>query len=243
MRRRDLSPNDRLIVALDVPHLEAGIDLIEKLPSVRLFKIGLEAYAAGFGDELRMEVYRRGREAMVDLKIHDIPETVSRAVASLNGKALFATVHATPQVLKAAQAGVAAAKGCNVSVLGVTVLTSLNDDDLAEDGYVMRARALVGLRAVKAAELGVCGVVASPQEITLIREAVGDRLTIVTPGVRPAGSNAGDQKRVGTPEQAICDGADYLVVGRPIRDAKHPDTAAREIQRSIAEALVARTQS
>ncbi len=252
MQAENVPVPERLIVALDVPSLEAGIDLIRKLPSVKMFKIGLEAYAAGFGDALRMEVYRHGAKAMVDLKIHDIPETVSRAVAALNGKARFATVHATVQVMRAARAGMDAAQapgnlfgGIPVGVLAVTVLTSMNDADLIEDGYTLplTARALVAKRAARAAEVGVRGVVASPQEVAFIRQAVGAKLTIVTPGVRPAGTATGDQKRVGTPGQAIRDGADYLVVGRPIRDAADPDEAAVAIQHEIAQALADRTGS
>lgn len=250
MQAANVPASERLIVALDVPSLEAGIDLIHKLPSVKMFKIGLEAYAAGFGDALRMEVYRHGAQAMVDLKIHDIPETVSRAVASLNGKAKFATVHATTQVLKAARAGMDAAQapgnpfgGIPVGVLAVTVLTSMTAEDLSEDGYPCTPQELVLRRAEKAAAQGITGVVASPLEISLIRAAVGNALVIVTPGIRFDGGAMGDQKRVGRPGQAIRDGADFLVVGRPIRDASDPDAAARSIQQEIATALAATSES
>lgn len=249
MQAANVPASERLIVALDVPSLEAGIDLIHKLPSVKMFKIGLEAYAAGFGDALRMEVYRHGAQAMVDLKIHDIPETVSRAVASLNGKAKFATVHATTQVMKAARAGMDAAQsgglfsGIPVNVLAVTVLTSMTKEDLSEDGYSCTPQELVLRRAEKAAALGITGVVASPLEISLIRAAVGNALVIVTPGIRFDGGAMGDQKRVGRPGQAIRDGADFLVVGRPIRDASDPDAAARSIQQEIATALAVTSES
>lgn len=246
MQAEDVPASERLIVALDVPSFDEGIRLIRKLPSVKMFKIGLEAYAAGFGSALRTEVYRQGARTMVDLKMHDIPETVSRAVAALNGKSQFVTVHATSQVMRAARSGMDAAQapgnlfgGIPVGVLAVTVLTSMSDADLIEDGYgsSTTARALVVQRALKAAELGLRGVVASPQEVAVIREAVGTTLAIITPGVRPAGAAIGDQKRVGTPEQAIRDGADYIVVGRPIRDAPDPHVAALAIQHEIASAL------
>ena len=165
-----------------------------------------------------------GKRVFVDLKLHDIPNTVERATAQIARLgATFLTVHAYPQTMRAAVAG---AKGSGLKLLAVSVLTSSDDADLAEAGYAFGVSELVERRARQAVAAGIDGLVCSPAEAAKIRAAVGDALLLVTPGVRPAGAAAGDQKRVATPAAAIADGADYLVVGRPITQDPDPRAAA-----------------
>lgn len=226
----------KLIVALDLPNREEAMGLVHRLgDDVRTYKVGLEAYAVGHGDSLRQELRFTSRSVFVDLKIHDIPETVKRTVTSLAYSAHFTTVHAQVQVMEAAVQAVREApttlkkdQASPLMVLAVTVLTSLSDQDLTDDGYPadVRVQDMVRRRAERAFKLGVSGVVASPQEVKLIRQVTGPDFIIVCPGVRPAGADTADQKRVATPRQAIRDGADYVVVGRPIRDAPDPRVVA-----------------
>jgi orotidine-5'-phosphate decarboxylase len=222
---------DRLIVALDVPDLRAARGVAELLQDdVGVFKIGLELAYVG-GVELARELAAAGKSVFLDLKLHDISNTVERAVANIAGLGMrFLTVHAYPQTLRAAAAG---AKGSPLALLGVSALTSYSDADLAEAGYGLSAFDLVARRALQAEEAGVAGLILSPLEVGRIRTRVGPRFLLVTPGVRPMGSEAGDQKRVATPASAIRDGADYLVVGRPILQASDPRAAARAIVAEI----------
>lgn len=234
------SPRDRLIVALDVPDPETALDLVARLgPEVTFYKIGLElAYGGGLG--LAERLAGEGKKVFLDLKLHDIPATVARAarqVARLG--ATFLTVHAYPQTMRAALEGVGGAGGAGgLSVLGVTALTSYDDADLAEAGYALGARDLVARRADQAVEIGLPGLILSAEEVAAMRARVGGRLLLVTPGIRPAGAERGDQKRVMTPASALRAGADYLVVGRPITQAADPRAAAAAIQaemRGVAE--------
>jgi orotidine-5'-phosphate decarboxylase len=222
---------ERLIVALDVPDLRAAraaADLLQD--DVGVFKIGLELAYVG-GVELARELAAAGKPVFLDLKLHDISNTVERAVANIAGLGMrFLTVHAYPQTLRAAAAG---AEGSGLALLGVSALTSYSDADLAEAGYALSAFDLVARRARQATEAGVAGLILSPLEVGRIRPLVGPRFLLVTPGVRPAGSEAGDQKRVATPASAIRDGADYLVVGRPILQAADPRAAAQAIVAEI----------
>ena len=172
-----------------------------------------------------------GKQVFVDLKLHDIPNTVTKATAQIARLgATFLTVHAYPQTMRAALEG---AGGAGLKLLGVSVLTSSDDADLAEAGYALGARALVSRRAAQAEAIGLAGLVASAAEVAGLR-AEGRRLTLVCPGIRPAGGAAGDQKRVATPGQAMADGADYLVVGRPITESADPRAAAEAIAAEMA---------
>lgn len=225
---------DRLIVALDLPGTGAARAMVAQLgDAVSFYKIGKELVYAG-GLDLAGELIGAGKKVFLDLKLHDIPATVERATAAVSGLgATYLTVHAYPQTLAAAVKG----KGDSpLGILGVSVLTSMNDDDLAQAGYGMGVNDLVRRRARQAYEAGAKGLICSPLDIGLVREVVGHGLEIITPGVRPAGSDRGDQKRVLTPGEAIAAGADRLVVGRPITAAADPAAAARAIVAEIAGA-------
>ena len=227
--------DDRLIVALDVPNALDGLKLAETLgDAVGFYKIGLGMLTGGglaLANELKQE---HGKRIFLDMKLFDIGATVENAVRGLAQFDLdFLTVHGDPHVVRAAKQGAA---GKDMKILAVTILTSLDRDDL--DAGLMKpgdVPDLVGERAARAFEAGADGVIASPQEAAMIRalpEASG-RL-IVTPGVRPAGAALGDQKRVATPAQALKDGADHIVVGRPVWAAEDPAAAARAILSEIA---------
>jgi orotidine-5'-phosphate decarboxylase len=218
---------DRLIVALDLPDVRAAEAMIARLDdSVTFYKIGYQlAYAGGL--PLARALKAAGKQVFVDLKLHDIGNTVAGGVRSLASLgATFLTVHAYPQTMKAAVEGRGDSK---VKILAVTVLTSYDDADLTEAGYQHGVRDLVELRARQAKELGIDGLVCSPEEAAHLRGIVGDSLALVTPGIRPAGSAPGDQKRIMTPARAIAAGADYLVVGRPVTEAADPKAAADAI--------------
>jgi orotidine-5'-phosphate decarboxylase len=198
---------------------------------VGFFKIGMElAYVGGI--ELGRRLMQAGQKVFFDLKLHDIPNTVERATAQIAATgAAFMTVHAYPQTLAAA---VAAARGTPLGILGVTILTSMNDADAAAACYADDVSGLVRNKARQAAEAGVAGIVCSPLEIASVRAAAGPTVKIVTPGIRPAGAPLGDQKRVLTPVDAIRAGVDHIVVGRPITAAPDPAAAARSIQEEAA---------
>jgi len=229
--------DDRLIVALDVPNALAGLNLAEQLgDAVSFYKIGLGMLTGGglaLANELKQD---HGKRIFLDMKLFDIGATVENAVRGLAQFDLdFLTVHGDPHVVKAAKEGAA---GKDMKILAVTILTSLDRADL--DGALIKPgdiRDLVQERAGKAFEAGADGIIASPQEAALIRalpEAEG-RL-IVTPGVRPAGAALGDQKRVATPAQAVKDGVDHIVVGRPVWQAENPRAAAEAILAEMAAA-------
>lgn len=225
--------SDRLIVALDLPDVAQARDMVETLgDAVSFYKIGMElAYGGGLG--LVDEFSRAGKQVFVDLKLHDIGATVEKATAQIAKLgARFLTVHAFPQTLAAAARG---SQGSSLQVLGVTVMTSYDDADLAACGYRLNLRDLVALRAQQAKEAGIAGLILSPEELVATRAAVGESLLLVTPGVRPAGAALGDQKRVATPSEAFQRGADYIVVGRPIVAAPDPRAAALAIQAEIAK--------
>jgi orotidine-5'-phosphate decarboxylase len=230
-----IDPRDRLIVALDAPDPAEAERLVAELgDSVRFYKIGMEL-AYGGGLSLTPKLAAAGKKVFIDLKLHDIPNTVERATAQIARLgACFLTVHAYPQTMRAAAAG---ARGSSLKLLAVTVLTSCDDADLAEAGYALGVRALVARRAAQAQAAGVDGLVASAAEAAMLRAAVGDSLLLVTPGIRPAGASLGDQKRVATPAEAIAAGADYLVVGRPVTQSPDPRAAAQRIVAEIAAAL------
>jgi orotidine-5'-phosphate decarboxylase len=227
--------SERLIVALDVADTARAEKLIVEIgDAVSFYKIGMELAYSGEGLALARRLAAAGKKVFLDLKLHDIPNTVERATAEVARLgATFLTVHAYPQTMRAAVAG---AKGSRLSILGVTVLTSCDDEDLIEAGYRFGVVEMVRRRAEQAHALGVPGLVASAAEAKGVREAVGPKMILVTPGVRPAGAEAGDQKRVAAPASAIRDGADYLVVGRPVTTAPDPRRAASAIVDQIAVA-------
>ncbi|MGY8676886.1 orotidine-5'-phosphate decarboxylase [Bradyrhizobium sp. UFLA05-153] len=235
MTQAEIAPRDRLIVALDLPSPELAEAMIDRLgDSVTFYKIGYRLTYAG-GLPLVGKLADRGKKVFLDLKLHDIGNTVMQGVQSISKLgATFLTVHAYPQTMKAAVEGRGASA---LKILGVTVLTSYNDDDLHAAGYRLGVSELVEARAQQAQVLGVDGLVCAPEEAGSLRKIVGHQMNLVTPGIRPAGSATGDQKRIMTPGRAIAAGADYLVVGRPIVEAADPRATAEAIQAEIAQAL------
>lgn len=234
MAQAETTDRDRLIVALDLPNVRTAETMVDRLgDSVGFYKIGYQlAYAGGL--PLARALVGAGKKVFIDLKLHDIGNTVARGVESLSALgATFLTVHAYPQTMKAA---VAARGTSGVKILAVTVLTSYDDADLADAGYRLGVRDLVEARARQAQAIGIDGLVCSPEEAAHLRGIVGEGMALVTPGIRPAGAAAGDQKRIMTPAEAIAAGASHLVVGRPVVDAPDPKQAAEAILAEIAQA-------
>ncbi|MDO8876711.1 MAG: orotidine-5'-phosphate decarboxylase [Pseudolabrys sp.] len=229
-----LEARDRLIVALDVPSVKEAEAMVTRLgPSVSFYKLGYQLTFAG-GLPFAAGLIAAGKQVFLDLKLHDIGNTVAKGVESVAQMgATFLTVHAYPQTMKAAVEG---KHGSNLKILAVTVLTSYDAADLEAAGYKLGVSDLVARRAEQARDIGIDGLVCSPEEAANLRGIVGARLALVTPGIRPAGSAAGDQKRIMTPAKAIAAGADYLVVGRPIVEATDPKAAADAIVAEIAQA-------
>jgi orotidine-5'-phosphate decarboxylase len=233
MKPAHVDSRDRLIVALDLSSVEAAEAMIARLgDSVTFYKIGYQlAYAGGLA--LVPKLAARGKKVFVDLKLHDIGNTVAKGVESVAKLgATFLTVHAYPQTMKAA----VEARGASLKILAVTVLTSYDDDDLHAAGFRFGVSDLVEARALQAQALGIDGLVCSGEEAATVRGIVGAQMALVTPGIRPAGSAVGDQKRIMTPGRAIAAGADYLVVGRPVVEAADPKKAAEDIVAEIVQA-------
>jgi orotidine-5'-phosphate decarboxylase len=233
--RAQIPARERVIVALDVPDLKSAGEFLDRLEGQPAFyKVGLELFVAE-GARAIEAVRSRGGKVFLDLKLHDIPETVARAVSSaMSLGAELMTVHTAggmAMMKRAEQAAQGRAK-----LLGVTVLTSLAEDDLRADGIGGSMREAVVRRAQLAVQAGIAGVVCSPQEVADVRRACPS-LLLVVPGVRPAGAELGDQKRVATPASAIAAGADHLVVGRPIRDASNPAAAFSAVVNEVNSAL------
>ena len=222
---------ERLIVALDLANAKEAQALVERLgDAVRFYKIGLELFMAGGYFELVQWIGSRGAKVFVDLKFFDVPETVRRAVANLRGRGVtFATVHGNQAMMEAA----AREKG-EVKILAVTALTSLDRGDLDDLGFSCDVGRLVLSRARRAIEAGCDGVISSGLEAQALKTEFKDRLLVVTPGIRPVENRADDQKRTVDVAQAFANGADYIVVGRPIRDAADPRAAAQAVQATIA---------
>src|SRR5699024_1571279 len=231
---RDIAPNDRLIFALDVPDTQRARALVDTLgDSVTFYKVGLELFLTdgffAFVDWLTA----RGKKVFVDLKLFDVPATVARAVARLAERQIyFVTIHGNQALMEAA----AKAKGERRNVLGVPALTGPARGDLGDRAFDVNDEAQVVSRANRAFAAGCDGIVSAGLEVAALREQVPDKLIAVTPGIRPV-DNDDDQKRVMTPTQAIVAGSDYLVVGRPIRDAADPRAAAEAIQAEICAAV------
>lgn len=230
---KTINNKDRLIVALDVPTVAAAKAIVKELGEVvNFYKIGLELFMSGEYFELLDWLKAQNKKIFIDLKFFDVPATVGRAIKQLNGKGVtFATIHGNDSIMRAA----AENKG-DVQVLAVTVLTSLDRGDLDDLGFDCEVDKLVLSRAKRAVELGCDGVVASGLEAPVMRKSLGHNFMIVSPGIRPV-DNDDDQKRVVTVEQAFENGADYIVIGRPIRDASDPKAVAQKIQAQISNTL------
>ena len=221
-------PDSRLIVALDYSTRAEAEALVERLgDSGTFYKIGYQLFYGGDGYALGKELIAAGKKVFFDLKLLDIDNTVAKGVeAFAETGASMLTIHAYPQAMKAA---VAAAEGSDLCLLGVTVLTSMDDDDLEEAGYDRDVQSLVAYRAHQAKEAGMGGVVCSAHEAALARQFVGEKMAVVPPGIRPKGSASNDQKRIVTPADALSQGASHLVIGRPITQAESPVQAAGAI--------------
>ena len=228
------NPRDRLILALDVSSIAAAEAMVVRLgDTVTFYKIGYQLAFAG-GLPFAEALVRAGKRVFLDLKLHDIGNIVARGVESIARLgATFLTVHAYPQTMHAA---VDARADSNLRILAVTVLTSYDDADLAAAGYDFTVGELVAERAAQARDIGVDGIVCSGEEAATLRPIIGPSMVLVTPGIRPTGAASGDQKRIMTPAAAIAAGANYLVVGRPILEARDPKAAAETIVADIAAA-------
>src|SRR5262249_20443867 len=225
---------ERRIVALDLSSVAAAEAMIERLgDTVAFYKIGYQLAFAG-GLPLARSLAQAGKQVFLDMKLHDIANTVAQGVESIAKLgATFLTIHAYPQTMRAA---IDAKAGSKLKLLAVTVLTSYDDIDLHEAGYALGVDELVAERAKRAHDLGFDGIVCSAAEVSALRLLVGTDMALVTPGIRPAGSDYNDQKRVVTPASAIAAGSDYLVVGRPITAAPDPPAVAAAIIADIAKA-------
>jgi orotidine-5'-phosphate decarboxylase len=230
----------RVIVPLDVSSKQAAMSLVDRLgDQADFYKVGFELYTRSGPDVVR-ELVERGKQVFLDIKLHDIPNTVGRAVAVASELGVdLLTVHVSggPSMMEAA----AKARGGDLKLLGVTVLTSLSPDEMSTvwDREIRSVREEVGRLAVLASDTGMNGVVASALEASWIRRHLSGDFLIVTPGIRPAGSDAGDQDRIATPADAVEAGADYLVIGRPITQATDPAAALAAVLREIDQARLA----
>jgi orotidine-5'-phosphate decarboxylase len=230
--QKPIPVRDRLILALDVPDSQTAMMTVDRLgDSVNFYKLCLELFMSGSYFDLVDWLTKQGKRVFCDLKFFDVPETVSRAVRQLGDKGVdFTTVHGNDPMLRAA-----VAEKNGLKILAVTVLTSLDKGDLEDLGFQCDVKSLVLSRAKRALQIGCDGIISSGLEVPALRKDLGDQLIIVVPGIRPVENRPeDDQKRIVTPTQAFKSGADYIVVGRPIRDAQDPQVKAEEIQREIA---------
>lgn len=230
-----MDARDRLIVGLDIPTVSEARAIVSTLgDDVSFYKIGYQLVFAG-GLDFARELIDEGKKVFLDMKLLDIDNTVAKGVENIARMGVsMLTLHAYP---KAMQAAVEAAKGSGLTLLGVTVLTSMDEADLREAGYDCDPRSLVLRRAGQARDAGMGGIVCSAEEAAAVRPIVGPDMNIVTPGIRPTGSDAGDQKRVMTPADALRAGSSHLVVGRPVVKAPDPKVAAQAILAEMAGAL------
>lgn len=234
---KSIPADERLILALDVPAADEAKAIVSGLgETVRFYKIGLELFMGGQYFELLDWLTAQRKKVFVDLKFFDVPATVASAVRNLSGRgATFCTVHGNDAIMEAACEAAREAAGEDLGILAVTVLTSLDQGDMADLGFDADIRQVVLSRARRALKIGCAGVVSSGLEVTALRDHVGDKLIAVVPGIRP-GTNrpSDDQKRTVDVEEAFEKGADYIVIGRPIRNADDPAAAAADVQRRIA---------
>ncbi len=232
LSKKNISPNERLIFALDVPDEQEARGLVEILgDSVNFYKIGLELFMSGsYFNLINWLSFEKQKKIFADLKFFDVPQTVSSAIKQLHGKGItFTTVHGNDAILESA----VKEKG-DLKILAVTILTSLDQRDIEDLGFKVNIKQLVLSRARRALEIGCDGVISSGLEAPELRKSLGDKFLIVTPGIRPITNKASDdQKRTVDVEQAFINGADYIVVGRPIKKAKDPRLAAEAIQEKI----------
>ena len=235
---KNINLNERIIFALDVPSPDEAKQWVSKLDGdVKFFKVGLELFLSGWWDIVDF-IIDRGNQVMLDLKFFDIPETVHLAIQQVKDKGVtFATIHGNDAIIRAA----VSEKG-NAKILAVTVLTSFDESDMRQMGMTGSVQDLVLIRAQKAVHLGCDGVVSSALEIKPLRDAMGDGFVSVTPGIRPESSVQGedDQKRIATARNAIINGADHVVIGRPIRNAADPISVIKKLQDEIAQGLASR---
>lgn len=238
MTIRPTCAKDRLILPLDVPTVEEARALVKQTEGlIGTYKIGMQLQFAG-GLEFAEELAKEGHSIFLDVKLLDIDNTIASAVKNVAKMGMkFMTLHAYPKTMRAAVEALVEVGNKDLCLLGVTVLTSMDEQDLKDAGYVGPISDLVAQRASDAAAAGMGGIVCSPVEASAMHQRVGDQLCIVTPGVRPAGADAGDQKRIMTPYDAIKAGSDYLVIGRPISKAPDPRTTAQAILDEIESAL------
>ena len=232
-----MDARERMIVGLDLSSVDEAQAMVERLgDTVSFYKIGYQLGYAG-GLNFARELIESGKKVFLDLKLLDIDNTVAKGVESIaNMGVSMLTLHAYPKAMRVA---VDAAKGSDICLLGVTVLTSMDDADLVEAGYSMDAVSLVEKRAGQAVEAGMGGIVCSAKEASLVRSIVGPEMAVVTPGIRPAGVSTDDQKRVVTPSAAISSGVSHIVVARPVIKAADPKAAAEAIIDEIASAAAA----
>ena len=236
--KKDIPLQERIILALDVDNPETAKEWVKRTEShIHFYKVGLQLFLAGWFDIIDW-IVQRGHKVMVDLKFFDIPETVKLAMRQLQHHGItFATVHGNDPILRAALSE----KG-DIKLLGVTVLTSFGEEDMQAMGMTRRVEDLVHFRAKRALELGCDGVVSSGMEAATMRRELGEKLFIVTPGIRPGANvmnNEDDQTRIMTAQRAIANGADYVVVGRPITKASEPIAVVEALQQEISKALAA----
>ena len=230
-----MNPRNRMIVALDVDDVAAARAMVERIgDAASFYKVGYQlVFGGGLG--YARDLAASGKRVFLDMKLHDIGQTVEKGVERIAEMGMtYLTVHAYPQTMRAAAK---AAKGSSLKILAVTVLTSWDETDAQAAGYAAPIADLVARRADQALDAGVDGLILSPAEVAAMRARVGRALDLVTPGVRPAGADKGDQKRVMTPGEAIAAGADRLVVGRPVTHAANPRAAAAAIVAEIAAAV------
>lgn len=225
--------NERIIFALDFAEPKQALSWVERIDGqVKFYKVGLQLFLAG-GWPVIDQIVARGNQVMLDLKLYDIPATVQLAVTQFADRGItFTTVHGYGSVVEAALAA-----NSGVGILAVTVLTSMGSEELTELNYQGTVEELVMERAKKVLSLGCNGIVCSAREASTLRREFGNQFSMVTPGIRPFDAAANDQQRIATPAQAILDGADHLVIGRPIRDAENPSTTIEAIQQEITTAL------
>lgn len=228
---KDIAPERRLIFALDLPDHDTALEMVHQLDdSVHFYKLGLQLFMSGNYNELAKKLVDMGKDVFIDLKFFDIPETIGAAVSGIKEFASFATVHGNEAMLKAA----CDARTGPVKILAVTVLTSLDQADINAMGFACDVPQLVLSRAQRALAVGCDGVISSGMEAPALRKELGDRFLIVAPGIRPVTNDVtDDQKRTVDVEKAFRNGADYIVVGRPIRDAENPRQAAEAVQATI----------